>query len=663
MGREVLVSSFAGLTIGRYHVIEQLGEGGMATVYKALDTRLDRLVAIKVIRLKGIGNEDLPSFTKRFEREAKVLARLSHPNIVKVLDYGEYEGAPYLVMEYLPGGTLKEYVGRPMPVSNAMRFLLPVAGALAYAHQHALIHRDIKPSNILITESGAPMLADFGVAKILQDDSDSTSLTRIGVGVGTPAYMAPEQWTNQVVPQTDMYALGVVLYELVTGRRPYDADTPAAVFLKQMQDPLPRPRDLVPDLPAKVEQVLFRALAREPENRYADMNAFLLDLEELASLREKGRPRSRASRTKVPITRAPSGPRLADRPARTLTGKQKASRVWMFLFIALAIAFAGVLAVLGILGSQRVREQALAAQGTTTAQARLAQGTTAAQARVARETTTAQAMLTLEAATAQAQKAFARETEVIGTAQANAALNARAELLATQQAQATGTAQSSASETVQVATQLAYATKTAEAATAASRAQASATQQARLTTTAQAMAAATARINATVDALAGLKPPCHEMLYKVQVWSGELRQACDPQSRTPETVALKLTALPGSIVEVYSALIPVQPNQAYQVSYWVKTDLEVSGAELYGKVVPSQYSAQAQETDGLRDNRLDSGFALGESVGGKTAWAFKSYSFTTHPDAAFVRLRATIGGPDGTAQGTMWLEQVRIALQ
>jgi serine/threonine protein kinase len=273
--------TLTGLDIGRYHIIEQLGEGGMATVYKAFDNRLERQVAIKFIRREVVMPGQLQHMLKRFEREAKSLARLSHPNIVKVHDYGEHEGMPYLVMEYQEGGSLKARTGSPMSYTEAIRLLLPVARALEYAHSENIVHRDVKPANILISRSGEPYLSDFGIAKILEV-APSTILTGTGVGVGSPEYMAPEQWLGKVVPQTDQYALGVVFFELVTGRRPYTADTPAAVLLKQANESLPRPREFVPDLPDEVEQVILKVLAKDPAERFEDMGLFTKALEKLA---------------------------------------------------------------------------------------------------------------------------------------------------------------------------------------------------------------------------------------------------------------------------------------------------------------------------------------------------------------------------------------------
>ena len=285
------MENFIGKHIDRYNIIDLLGQGGMATVYRAYDTRLEREVALKVIRHEAFPPDVLQNELKRFEREAKSLARLSHPNIVKVLDYGEYEGSPFLVMEYLPGGTLKQKIGSPIAWQDAMHLLLPVARGVEYAHNREIIHRDIKPSNILLAENETPTLSDFGIAKLFQNEG--TLLTASGMAMGTPEYMAPEQWTGKTVPQSDMYALGVVLYEMVTGRRPYIADTPGGVFMMQVTEPVLFPRDIVPHLPEAVEQFLLKALSREPSNRHASMTEFIRDMELLLSNAE----------TKVPINR------------------------------------------------------------------------------------------------------------------------------------------------------------------------------------------------------------------------------------------------------------------------------------------------------------------------------------------------------------------------
>jgi serine/threonine protein kinase len=276
------MSGLIGQNFGRYKILELLGEGGMATVYKAYDTRLEREVAIKVIRRDAFPPDDMDMLLKRFEREAKSLGRLSHPNIVGVIDYGEFEGSPYLVMVYLSGGTLKDRLGYPMPWREAVQMILPIAQALDYVHDHNIINRDVKPSNILMTEKGQPMLTDFGLVKIFgEKEKDSTNLTTSGTGLGTPDYMAPEQWTGEPTALSDLYSLGVVLYEMITGHRPYTADTPAGILLKQATESLPLPKQYIPDLPKDVEAVLLRVLAKDPVDRYPNMHAFIDELQNL----------------------------------------------------------------------------------------------------------------------------------------------------------------------------------------------------------------------------------------------------------------------------------------------------------------------------------------------------------------------------------------------
>jgi len=286
------MNDLSGQSFGRYHLVEKLGEGGMAVVYKAFDTRLECDVAVKVIRMERLTQEMMVTTLKRFEREAKAVAQLTHANIVKVTDFGENEGTPYLVMEYLPGGTVKQFLGKSLPYIEAAQLLAPIARALNYAHSHNVIHRDVKPSNILITESGEPMLTDFGIAKILDLEGGQT-LTGTGVGIGTPEYMAPEQWTGEITPAVDIYSLGVVFYELVTGHKPYNADTPAAVLIKLISDPLPKPSKFIPGLPEKVEQVIFKALAKKPADRYQSMEELekaLKDLQTYESARKSAQP-------------------------------------------------------------------------------------------------------------------------------------------------------------------------------------------------------------------------------------------------------------------------------------------------------------------------------------------------------------------------------------
>lgn len=257
------MADLVGTQVDRYRITERIDEGGMAIVYKAVTTRLESEVAIKVIRIERFAPEIVHKTLKRFEREAKSLAQLTHPNIVGVIEYGEYEGKPYLVMEYLRGGSLKKFLGKKMPWQNAARLLLPIAYALEYAHKHNIIHRDVKPSNILLTESGEPMLADFGIAKIIEEDA-TMDLTGTRATIGTPEYMSPEQGLGKEIDlRSDIYSLGVVFYELITGQKPFLGDTPMETIFKHVNESLPKPTNFVPNLPATVEAVLVKALSKK----------------------------------------------------------------------------------------------------------------------------------------------------------------------------------------------------------------------------------------------------------------------------------------------------------------------------------------------------------------------------------------------------------------
>jgi serine/threonine protein kinase len=280
------MTNLMGHTLGRYQILEQVGEGGMATVYKAYDTRLGRYVALKVMRPAAVPD---PSLLRRFEFEAMALAKLAHPAIVRVLDYGEENNLPYLVLEYIPDGTLKDVLAsgprgtsRPLPWRQAAQLLAPIARALEYAHQHSIIHRDVKPSNILMTASGQPMLSDFGIAKTFETEA-TAQLTGTGVRLGTPEYMSPEQCQGKPVDtRTDIYSLGIVFYELITGHKPFTADSQMVVMHSQIYDPLPSPRRYLAHLPKNVERVLNRALAKNPQARFQNMASYAAALEGLA---------------------------------------------------------------------------------------------------------------------------------------------------------------------------------------------------------------------------------------------------------------------------------------------------------------------------------------------------------------------------------------------
>lgn len=266
-----------GMTLGAYRVMERIGRGGMATVYRAYHPALDRYVAIKV--LPEFFAEDL-SYRERFQQEARSVARLKHPNILEVFDFGYEEGIAYLVLELVEGGTLADRVGSPMDLREVIHLLEPVAGALDHAHAHGILHRDIKPSNILLHKDGTPVLADFGLAKMA---GSMRRLTSSGTVMGTPEYMSPEQAADDPVgPQSDRYSLAVVAYEMVTGRVPFEADTPAAVLLSHVTKAMPATRELRGELSAHVEEVLRRALAKNPDDRYPSATAFVAALKPAA---------------------------------------------------------------------------------------------------------------------------------------------------------------------------------------------------------------------------------------------------------------------------------------------------------------------------------------------------------------------------------------------
>lgn len=268
-----------GKKLGQYILLEQLGEGGMAKVYNAFDSRMERNVAIKVI---------LPSkrssqvFLEQFKMEARALANLTHTNIVKVLNYGVENEQPFLVMEYVPGGTLKDAMNQKLPWQTAAGILAPIARALDYVHSQQIVHRDVKPSNILLQEDFRPMLSDFGILKLLEGKEEKVG-SAIGVGVGTPEYMSPEQGMGREVDfRADIYSLGLVFYELVTGRKPFTADTPMAMVLKHVTDELPPPTRIDRKIPKFVEQAMLRAVHKKPEDRYTNMGEFADALEMIA---------------------------------------------------------------------------------------------------------------------------------------------------------------------------------------------------------------------------------------------------------------------------------------------------------------------------------------------------------------------------------------------
>ena len=263
-----MVDIAPGTALGPYVIVGRLGRGGMATVYRAHHAALDRDVAIKVV---WPSLAEAPGFLERFQREARAVSRLRHPNILNVYDFGRQDGVTYMVTELLPGGSLADRLGRPLPLRDAVDVARGVGAALDHAHTQGIVHRDVKPSNILFTADGTPVLADFGIARMT---AESEQLTVQGTLVGTPEYMSPEQALgNQVGPASDVYSLGVVLYQMVAGAPPFQAPTTLATLRAQVEDPMPSTRLVNRALPPAVDRVLERALSKDPRERYLNATA------------------------------------------------------------------------------------------------------------------------------------------------------------------------------------------------------------------------------------------------------------------------------------------------------------------------------------------------------------------------------------------------------
>ncbi|MBI9049377.1 MAG: serine/threonine protein kinase [Anaerolineaceae bacterium] len=265
-----------GETIGPYTLMEQLGQGGMATVFKAYHPTLDRYVAIKVLHLAFM---EEASFLERFRREAKAVAKLEHPNIVPIYDFSEYESRPFLVMKYIEGETLKARLRkRALTTDETLDIIKAIGSALDFAHKQGVLHRDVKPSNVLLADDGNIYLADYGLARIAQ--SGDVSLTTEHI-LGTPQYMSPEQalGSDGLDGRTDIYSFGVLLYEMVTGRVPFNADTPFAIIHDHIYTALPLPREINAEVSQSVERVLLKALAKNKDDRYQTMADFIAAFE------------------------------------------------------------------------------------------------------------------------------------------------------------------------------------------------------------------------------------------------------------------------------------------------------------------------------------------------------------------------------------------------
>jgi serine/threonine-protein kinase len=327
------------LIADRYELEELVGTGGMSSVFRARDNQLDRRVAIKILHEHYA--ED-PEYLERFRREARAVARLSHPNIVTVIDRGADGGRQYIVFEHIEGENLKELVLRTgrLPVRRALELALAVADGLSFAHDHGLVHRDVKPQNVLLSREGEVKVTDFGIARSLHVDH---GVTQTGTVLGTGEYLAPEQASGkQVSPATDVYSLGVVLWELLAGDAPFVGENFVAVALRHVNEPAPSLRERRPDVSARLEAAVDRALAKDPGRRFPSMAAFAQELRACLAEAEGDMPppplEDDVAVTRV--TRPAPAPRRRSRPA---PARRRRPLLWAFLAVAAGVvAFAAV---------------------------------------------------------------------------------------------------------------------------------------------------------------------------------------------------------------------------------------------------------------------------------------------------------------------------------
>jgi eukaryotic-like serine/threonine-protein kinase len=276
MGTNDEMNALLGRTLlGQFKIVDRIGAGGMATVFRAEQESLGRSVAVKVLP-DYHANDDV--FQKRFEREAQAVARLDHPNIVQIYLLGKEDNITYIVMQYVDGGTLKDKLKQtgPLPVGEALKYVIQAAEGLGAAHDHGIIHRDVKPANMLLRKDGHLLLSDFGIVKFLEN---TTNLTRVNTGIGTPQYMSPQQGTGQTVDaSSDIYSLGIVLFHCLTGRVPFNAENPLAITMKHFNEPLPVVYLRRASVPPEIEQVILKMTAKLPPDRYQSTTELIGEL-------------------------------------------------------------------------------------------------------------------------------------------------------------------------------------------------------------------------------------------------------------------------------------------------------------------------------------------------------------------------------------------------
>lgn len=327
--------------IGPYEIKSELGRGGMATVYRAYDPRFEREVAVKVLPPEMLHAD--PNFRLRFQREAKIIAKLEHPSIVPVYDVGEEDNQPYFVMRYMSGGSLAERIKKHVyTVDEAARLLEQIAPGLDEAHVKGIVHRDLKPSNILFAGNDIPCISDFGIAKLSQGEAGSVTGSAI---IGTPAYMSPEQAAgDEVDSRTDIYALGIILYEMLTGRQPYKSETPMGLALKHITEPVPNILEARPDLPAWVDEIISTSMAKRPADRYQTAQDIVDALHQNLST-EPAEKKTR--RQPAPVKASPTD--------RTVTMKKRRFSPVIVVAGLLGIGLVGALIVGGMMASGFLR--------------------------------------------------------------------------------------------------------------------------------------------------------------------------------------------------------------------------------------------------------------------------------------------------------------------
>jgi tRNA A-37 threonylcarbamoyl transferase component Bud32 len=347
------MSELIGKELGLYRIVEFVGAGGMSTVYRAYHPALERYVAVKVLPEQISADEDL---RQRFQQEVRVIAKLEHAHILPVHDYGLDRGRLYLVMRYIESGALKDRLDTGhLEMGQISHVMHQVGSALSYAHREGVVHRDVNPRNVLIDAQGDCYLMDFGLARLI---ASSVQLTASGVGMGTPAYMSPEQGSGQGIDaRTDVYSLGVMLYEMVTGQVPYTADSALAVMLKHITDPVPLPSTVRPDLSPELEQVIVKALAKDPADRYQSVQEMITAFD--AAVGE-------ASEPILPLPGAHVERKLPPPRPVEQAGRLKFPR-WAFITAGALLLAVALFAVLGLTNASARRRLALDATATVQA--------------------------------------------------------------------------------------------------------------------------------------------------------------------------------------------------------------------------------------------------------------------------------------------------------